>query len=181
MNLPMKQTTNRSIITFYNFLRFCLDGPCFSVKNHWIYKLLCRFHCKDPGWNQSYLWVIGSPTSWWFRNPAKATQLRWRIYHDLNGGFNGTSQSRVVVWDFFHQYRGVSKNSGFSPQIIHFNRVFHCFHHPFGVFPPIFGNTQIWIHKDFGRMTSDSAVGFFCFRSEAPRQKFHQGSYPLEV
>ena len=26
---------------------------------------------------------------------------------------------------------GVSKNSGSSPQIIHFNRVFHYFHHPF--------------------------------------------------
>ena len=29
----------------------------------------------------------------------------------------------------------VSKNSGFSPQIIHFNRVFHFFHHPFWGFP----------------------------------------------
>ena len=37
---------------------------------------------------------------------------------------------------------GVSKNSGFSPQIIHFNRVFHYFHHPFWG-TPIFGN----IHK----------------------------------
>ena len=32
---------------------------------------------------------------------------------------------------------------GFPPQIIHFNRVFHYFHHPFwGI--PIFGNTQIF-------------------------------------
>ena len=32
--------------------------------------------------------------------------------------------------------------SVFPPQIIHFNRVFHYFHHPFwGI--PIFGNTQI--------------------------------------
>ena len=33
---------------------------------------------------------------------------------------------------------GVSKNSGFCPQIIRFNRVFHYFHHPFwgvSVFP----------------------------------------------
>ena len=30
------------------------------------------------------------------------------------------------------------------PQIIHFNRLFHYFHHPFwGVFPPIFGNIHI--------------------------------------
>ena len=29
------------------------------------------------------------------------------------------------------EHMGVSKNSGFSHQIIHFNRVFHYFHHPF--------------------------------------------------
>jgi len=33
----------------------------------------------------------------------------------------------------------VSENSGFSLQIIHFNRVFHYFHHPFWG-TPIFGN-----------------------------------------
>ena len=32
----------------------------------------------------------------------------------------------------------VSQNSGFSPQIIHFNRVFHDFHHPFWGFSPYF-------------------------------------------
>ncbi len=30
-----------------------------------------------------------------------------------------------------------------NPQIIHFNRVFHYFHHPFWVFSPIFGNIHI--------------------------------------
>ena len=35
------------------------------------------------------------------------------------------------------------KNSG-NPQIIHFNRVFHYFHHPFWG-TPIFGNTHICI------------------------------------
>ena len=35
------------------------------------------------------------------------------------------------------------KNSGFSPQIIHFNRVFHYFHHPFWGPTPIFGNTHV--------------------------------------
>ena len=38
---------------------------------------------------------------------------------------------------------GVSENSGFSPQIIHFDKVFHYFHHPFWGFPPIFGNIHI--------------------------------------
>ena len=36
----------------------------------------------------------------------------------------------------------VSENSGFSPQIIHFNRIFHHFHHPFWD-TPIFGNPQM--------------------------------------
>ena len=35
---------------------------------------------------------------------------------------------------------GVSKNRGFSPQIIHFNRVFHYFHHPFWGKHPYFPN-----------------------------------------
>ena len=37
----------------------------------------------------------------------------------------------------------VSENSGFSLQIIHFNRLFHYFHHPFWGFSPILGNTHI--------------------------------------
>ena len=34
----------------------------------------------------------------------------------------------------------VSENRGFSPQIIHFNRVFHYFHHPF------WGTPYFWTH-----------------------------------
>ena len=37
---------------------------------------------------------------------------------------------------------GVSENSGFYHQIIHFNRVFHYLNHPFWG-TPIFGNTHI--------------------------------------
>ena len=37
----------------------------------------------------------------------------------------------------------VSENSGF-PQIIHFDRVFHYFHHPFWG-TTIFGHTYVWI------------------------------------
>ena len=37
---------------------------------------------------------------------------------------------------------GVSKNRRKTPQIIHFNSVFHYFHHPFWG-TPIFGNTQM--------------------------------------
>ena len=40
-------------------------------------------------------------------------------------------------------YMDVSENSGFSPQIIHFKKVFHYFHHPFWG-TPIFGNTHMF-------------------------------------
>ena len=56
---------------------------------------------------------------------------------------------KLVSRNFFHQQQrhdvGVSKNSGVSPQIIHFNRVFPYFHHPFwGVNTPIFGGPPMW-------------------------------------
>ena len=44
----------------------------------------------------------------------------------------------MVTWSFL----GVSKNRGKTPQIIHFNRVFHYFHHPFWS-TAIFGNTHV--------------------------------------
>ena len=37
---------------------------------------------------------------------------------------------------------GVSENRGVSPQIIHFNKIFHYFHHPF--WGPLFLETPIW-------------------------------------
>ena len=36
----------------------------------------------------------------------------------------------------------VSENGGFSPEIIHFHRVFHYFHHPFWGFFPLFLETS---------------------------------------
>ena len=40
---------------------------------------------------------------------------------------------------------GVSKNNGKTPQIIHFNGVFHYFHHPFLGFLPLFLGTSIYV------------------------------------
>ena len=40
----------------------------------------------------------------------------------------GASLSQQKKWSYL--YMDVSKNNG-TPQIIHFNRVFHYFHHPF--------------------------------------------------
>ncbi len=49
---------------------------------------------------------------------------------------------------FFHRlrfiYMGVSKNRGKTPQIIHLNRVFHYFHHPFWGVSPLFLETPIY-------------------------------------
>ena len=45
-------------------------------------------------------------------------------------------------------YMGVSENSGFSPQIIHFNRLFHYFHHPFWG-APIFGTKRLVVGCGF--------------------------------
>ena len=74
----------------------------------------------------------------------------------------------------------VSENSGFSPQIIHFNRVFHYFHHPF-LDTTILGNPQDpWIrdhpvrwfamdahraHGIFQRLffVASKGGGFWCF------------------
>ena len=52
----------------------------------------------------------------------------------------------------------ISENSGFSPQISHFNRVFHYFHHhhPFwGI--PIFGNTHVVV-KHIALRPADAVV-----------------------
>ena len=35
------------------------------------------------------------------------------------------------LWNDDYFDMGVSKNRGKTPQIIHFNKVFHYFHHPF--------------------------------------------------
>ena len=45
------------------------------------------------------------------------------------------------------------KMVGFPPQIIHFNRVFHDFHHPFWGPTPIFGNTRLTGSYDWSLAT----------------------------
>ena len=46
-------------------------------------------------------------------------------------------------------YMGVSENSGFSPQIIHFNRVFYYFHPPFWGVSPYFWKHPLMMHLFF--------------------------------
>ena len=57
-------------------------------------------------------------------------------------GWNKTpnrSSSLDAGYEWRHNYMGVSENSGFSPQIIHFNRVFHYK-------PSILGSQFFWKH-----------------------------------
>ena len=79
-------------------------------------------------------------------NPNHALFL-WqipRIYHQICKCFD-LLKNRYFFHDpcitCCYQKVGVSENSGFPPQIIHFNRVFHDFHHPFWGPTPIFGVT----------------------------------------
>ena len=73
---------------------------------------------------------------------------RWRPLNHCNGVTihhpkKGRQQNcRVVIL-------GVSENSGFYPQIIHFSRVFHYFHHQFWD-ATIFGNTFFLSGKIWG-------------------------------
>ena len=56
------------------------------------------------------------------------------------------------------------KNSGFSPQIIHFNRFFHHFHHPF------WDNPHFWKHPN----------GFFWFHSSCHSLEGFKENTPAE-
>ena len=51
------------------------------------------------------------------------------------------------VYVYIYIYMGVSKNNGIYPQIIHFNRVFHCKLSILGVFPPYFWKHPYILHK----------------------------------
>ena len=73
--------------------------------------------------------------------------------------FAAYQEKNVLIHDRQKQQKPlnmwVSKNSGVSPQIIHFNRVFHYFHHPFWG-TSIFGNIHVVkfasdsVHKQLG-------------------------------
>ena len=81
------------------------------IQNHSFFKTSSAFERMGP----SYIKTMGSSSTLHFDF--------WRDRTGDRGKKNKTSTS--------HPNIDVSKNSGFSPQIIHFNRVFHYFHHPF--------------------------------------------------
>ena len=62
----------------------------------------------------------------------------------MPGGKTRAPGGKTRLMNRWKLYMGVSKNMGKPPQIIHFNRVFHYFHHPFWG-TTIFGNTHIYL------------------------------------
>ena len=66
--------------------------------------------------------------------------LKWaRTIFMVMEGFLHVPEMKFLDWHhFLALYFSVSENSGFSPQIIHFNRVFHCKPSILGGFSPYF-------------------------------------------
>ena len=64
------------------------------------------------------------------------------------GGMDDVCFSAFILNHILLTKFDVSKNMGVSPQIIHFNRVFHDFHHPFWGFYPYF-----WVDTQFPSKT----------------------------
>ena len=65
----------------------------------------------------------------------------------------------------------VSENSGFSPQIIHCNRVFHYFHHPFWEFSPSFWKHPYINNEVFFRRTLGILKNSVCQETPVKRAK----------
>ena len=61
-------------------------------------------------------------------------------------GNSSLVKSAPSFWEFsFYETCGCwTKNNGETPQIIHFNRIFHFFHHPFWGPTPIIGNIPVY-------------------------------------
>ena len=151
----MKQTTNRSIITL-EVLEVLFGWDHTFCENHWIYKLSCRFHCKGSriktsliyGWLES-LPVDGSEIR--LRLPSwdgESTMIYGVLYERLSLG-SGCLGFLPSIWGFPKMV--VPNNHGFSYEKWSFWGVLRV---------PPFKETPLWIHKDFGWMKSDSALGF---------------------
>ena len=72
------------------------------------------------------------------------------------------------------------KKRGKTPQIIHSNRVFHYFYHPFGFFfPPIFGSTSIYIF--LGMPGRRHKIHLFALGVEQEVEGAHEPSWRLPL
>ena len=72
-----------------------------------------------------------------FKMTAMSIRCRKKTFHKTSLGFVSIHTTRILSSLALTTAMamignvGVSLNGGFSPQIIHFNRLFHDFHHPF--------------------------------------------------
>ena len=147
------------------FSQLCLSLPeC----TNWFPVLPTGFdanpYLANGPWNKSLNFIFPSkyviPKSlkfshWPSKNPPKSSS--WAVIQNPQ---RKTRKRHSPPWNFrrffyigiwwpggfktYSQHMGVSKYNGLKPQIIHFNRVFHYFHHPF------WGKTHyFWKHPYF--------------------------------
>ena len=109
----------------------------YCFKKHAV-TLKCVVWCGALDWKHSL-----SPKSRSHHHPNISLGFPNRPGAWGSGRMGNQPQKWLQVFKLWNKCKdmGVSENSGFSPQIIHFNRVFHYKPSIFGV-PPIFGNTH---------------------------------------
>ena len=119
----------RAIIMFW--LR-----PCMAHKSRMSVQIEDqKLHSNQP--------VFGGKLFWGYATLWQQARILSSIAAKVAALSNIVRISLCVHLEWVHM--GVSKNYGFSPQIIHFNRLFHYIHHPFWG-TPIFGNNHIPVH-----------------------------------
>ena len=102
----------------------------FSKAHHCVYPAVGSRNCRSCGGHFDI--IAGPPT------PRQPSSRHHRCLEVIV----------TILSSNFHidPYMDVSENRVFSPQIIHFNRVFHYFHHPcLGVFPYFWKHPYIYI------------------------------------
>ena len=83
-------------------------------------------------------WFLGSKAQ---QEKEKAAEQNAEQAEVQGGLLTVHMTTKNVEYDDSSPYLGVSENGGFSPQIIHFNRVFFTIH----VGVPLFSKTPIWV------------------------------------
>ena len=125
---------------------FGIDGSEIP-KKHTVW--MCRFKplAIDTGTKYHPSRSIWKSGRWcWSQGPRR--RQAWKRREAVVWSINKFTSSNIMLWN--HElYMDVSENSGFSPQTIHFNRVFHYK-------PSILGYPYFWKHpyRFFSQMVS---------------------------
>ena len=143
------------IIGMDRLLNFNPFAPATNhTKDCYIFQPLCHIspYCILSLLNDKHGYVLHCGMMIFLRRAVNSMRIaKLRSLHQHHRC--GTRGPRSMWVSKSPRYMGVSKNRGKTPQIIHFNRVFHYFHHPFWG-TPIFGNTHMvltfWPTKNGG-------------------------------